>query len=309
MPRRFPHLGPGATGFRLSVFAGGEIVAKTMRCLRLDAPAKINLTLRVLRLRDDGFHEITTRMAPVALCDGVTLEARAAGGIELVCDAPDLPTGAENLAVRAALVFGEMRGSPPGLRIRLEKRIPQGAGLGGGSSDAAAVLRGANLLFDAGFSTEELAAAAATLGSDVPFFLYGSACDCSGRGEIITPLPDFTWPRSVLLLKPPFEAETPHAYRRWKDSAPLPGIDYSPQPVAWGELANDLERPVFEKFPVLARIKTWLREQPGVEAALMSGSGSTMAAFGPPETDWERTIAEARARFGASLFAAVTALR
>lgn len=279
-----------------------------MPSLRLEAPAKINLSLRVLRRRDDGFHEIATRMIPVSLCDTVTLEERAETGIELVCVAPGIPKDESNLAVRAAKAFEERLGRPIGLRIGLEKRIPHGAGLGGGSSDAAAVLRGANELFGAGFSVVELARIGATFGSDVPFFLYGKACDCTGRGEVVTPLRDFTWKRSVLLLKPPFGVETPFAYRRWKDSGELPGIEYASQKVDWGEMVNDLERPVFEKFPVLARMKTWLREQPGVEVALMSGSGSAMFAIGKPDAEWDGVIAAARERFGEALFALVVDL-
>lgn len=276
-----------------------------MRCLRIEAPAKINLNLRVLRRRDDGFHEIATRMVPVSLFDTVILEERSDEGIELLCDEPGIPLDAGNLAMRAAKAFEERWGQPIALRIRLEKRIPHGAGLGGGSSDAAAVLRGANELFESGFSLGELAETGSALGSDVPFFLYGTACDCTGRGERIAPLPSFAWKRSVLLLKPPFGVETPFAYRRWKDSEELPGIDYAPQGSEWGEMVNDLERPVFEKFPLLARMKTWLREQPGVEAALMSGSGSTMFAVGAPERDWSGVTAAAREHFGDALFAAV----
>ena len=241
------------------------------------APAKINLSLRVLGKREDGFHDIETLMVPIDLADELVLEpvASAPGGIELVCSDPTLPTGAGNLAFRAADLF-RARFAPamPALRLILNKRIPHGAGLGGGSSDAAAVLLALDGFLATGLTTAQLAGLAAELGSDVPFFVYRSAAMCRGRGERVEPVPP-PEPLPLLLLKPPFPVPTPFAYQRWRDSRELPGVRYATQRFGWGELVNDLERPVFEKYLLLADLKSWLLEQPEVAGALMSGSGST----------------------------------
>ncbi|CAA9227892.1 MAG: 4-diphosphocytidyl-2-C-methyl-D-erythritol kinase [uncultured Chthoniobacterales bacterium] len=246
--------------------------------MQLRAPAKINLSFRILGRRDDGFHEIETLMAPVSLCDELTLAATDdAGVVHFSCDDPSLPTGDDNLAVRAARLFFAATGIAGGVRIALRKRIPHGAGLGGGSSDAAAVLLGLHRMFGSGLETAALAALGAEIGSDVPFFLYRSACVCRGRGELVepAPLPD-TLP--LLLLKPAFGVATPWAYGRWKGSKELPGIRYDAQSFGGAEFVNDLERPVFEKYVFLARLKMWLLAQPEVGAALLSGSGSTVLA-------------------------------
>jgi 4-diphosphocytidyl-2-C-methyl-D-erythritol kinase len=126
-------------------------------------------------------------------------------------------------------------------------------------------------------SRETLAAMAAELGSDIPFFIYQSAAIIRGRGEHVEPV---SFPRELplLLIKPPFGVPTPWAYQRWKDSREIPGVPYAAQEMEWGTLVNDLERPVFEKYIVLADMKTWLLEQPEVAGALMSGSGATVFA-------------------------------
>ncbi|MES2572177.1 MAG: 4-(cytidine 5'-diphospho)-2-C-methyl-D-erythritol kinase, partial [Verrucomicrobiota bacterium] len=168
-------------------------------------------------------------------------------------------------------------GIEPHLRIALSKQIPHGAGLGGGSSDAATVLLALNGIFETLLSRETLAAMAAELGSDIPFFIYQSAALCRGRGEAVIPEP-FPHRLPLLLIKPPFGVPTPWAYKQWRDSIELPGISYAPQTLEWGTLVNDLERPVFEIYLFLAELKRWLLEQPEVDAALMSGSGSTVFA-------------------------------
>jgi 4-diphosphocytidyl-2-C-methyl-D-erythritol kinase len=241
------------------------------------APAKVNLALRVLQRRDDGFHEIETLMAPISIFDTLEIERRESGGLVFTCSDAALPTDERNLAVRAAQHFCGSFGFQPNVSIALQKEIPHGAGLGGGSSDAATVLLALDALFKTELPREELAALAAELGSDVPFFLYQSAAWCRGRGEIVEPCA--LTPLPVLLIKPPFGVPTPWAYQRWRDSLEIPGIAYAAQPSAWGELVNDLERPVFEKFLQLAELKSWLLAQPETAGALMSGSGSTVFAL------------------------------
>ncbi len=265
------------------------------------APAKINLSLRVLGRRADGFHEIETLMVPLSLADEVEVVSNPSlspGSIELTCSDPSLPTDDGNLAFRAASLFRDrFDGQMPGVRIVLSKNIPHGAGLGGGSSDAATVMLALNDLCQAGRTTDELAALAAELGSDIPFFVYRSAAVCRGRGELVTPC-DFDARLPLLLLKPGFPIPTPWAYGRWRKSREIPGVPYQPQVFPWGELVNDLERPVYEKHLVLAEIKRWLLERPEVAGSLLSGSGSTMIAllYGPEAAD---SLAEKiRQRFG-----------
>jgi len=241
------------------------------------APAKINLSLEIRGKRPDGFHEIETLMVPISLADTLDIQRADGGGIAFTCSDPTLPAGDDNLVARAAKLFFERRKMKPNVRIHLEKRIPHGAGLGGGSSDAATTLMGLNELFGAGFDTPALSAMAAELGSDIPFFVYRSAAVCRGRGELVEPVA-FAEPLPLLLIKPPFGVPTPWAYQHWSGSKELPGIPYGAQVFPWGKLVNDLERPVFEKYIFLAMVKRWLLAQPEAEGALMSGSGSTMIA-------------------------------
>jgi 4-diphosphocytidyl-2-C-methyl-D-erythritol kinase len=274
--------------------------------MQLSAPAKVNLSFEIKGRRADGFHEIETLMVPVSLSDRLTIErAGADGQIQFSCDDPLLPTGEENLVVRAAMLFRERTGIGAGVTIALEKKIPHGAGLGGGSSDAASALLGLNELYDARLPQDELLELAARLGSDVPFFLARSPAICRGRGELVTPV-SFEASFSFLLLKPDFGVSTPWAYGKWKESRELPDIDYSAQGFDNVRLVNDLERPVFEKFVFLARLKTWLRRQPEVAAALMSGSGSTMFAVLRDDGKAEALAARARTEIDPQLWTCVT---
>jgi 4-diphosphocytidyl-2-C-methyl-D-erythritol kinase len=259
--------------------------------MQLSAPAKINLSFRIKGRRADGFHEIETLMAPISLADQIAIErAGDDDGIRFTCDDPSLPAGDDNLVVRAAKLFCQRANITSGITIVLEKKIPHGAGLGGGSSDAASTLLGLNELFAAGLPQADLLQLAAQLGSDVPFFMVRSAAICRGRGEIVEPMSLVTKMRLVL-FKPDFAVPTPWAYGRWKESKELPGVDYSPQEFNGAQFVNDLERPVFEKFVLLAHLKTWLRQQPEVAVALMSGSGSTVFAALRPDADAKNELA------------------
>ena len=252
--------------------------------ITLAAPAKINLSLRILGKRPDGFHELETLMVPIKLADQIEISAVPGHGISLVCNDPDLPLGSDNLCVKAVEAFREETGISHGVAISLMKRIPHGAGLGGGSSDAANVLKGMNEIFDRPLVAEELQQLAASLGSDVPFFLHDGAAWCRGRGEILedaAALPA----RTLLLIKPPFPVPTAWAYKRYAEmktsEAGMP-----PRESQWLgdiEITNDLEAPVFGKYLLLPVIKEWLRGQPEVESAFMTGSGSTMVAVIAPD--------------------------
>lgn len=259
------------------------------------APAKVNLSLRVLGKRADGFHELESLMAPLDGNQlGDVLHFEQADFFSLHCDAPGVPLDESNLVTRAVRKFEQGTGKPCSWKITLEKHIPHGAGLGGGSSDAASTLLALNDLDDAGFSREELAAMAAGIGSDVPFFIYGQACMVRGRGELVEPVEVAGLSgSSVLLLKPGFGVSTPDAYKNCLEAAELDGVDYSAQRMPWGELGNDLEKPVFYKHRFLAEMKVWLLAQPEVSAAMMSGSGSTMMAFPHRAGDVDALLARA----------------
>ena len=244
--------------------------------MQILAPAKINLSLRILGKRSDGFHEIETLISPISLYDRIDIEKQNRW-IDFSCDDPILSTGDDNLVVRAAKLFFEQTEIKSGVSIKLEKKIPHGAGLGGGSSDAAATLRALNQLCDAKLSRDELAKIGSEIGSDAPFFLFESPALCKGRGEIVEPMKLKT-KSPILLLKPVFGVSSAWAYSRWENSKEIPGLSYLPQNFDGQVFVNDLERPVFEKFVFLAQLKTWLLKQSEVSAALMSGSGSTVFA-------------------------------
>jgi 4-diphosphocytidyl-2-C-methyl-D-erythritol kinase len=266
------------------------------------APAKINLSLRILRRRRDGFHEIETLIAPISLCDEIQIEQRSGKrGINFHCDDPSLPTADDNLAVRAANLFFEKTRLDAGVSIVLKKKIPHDAGLGGGSSDAASTLLALNELFHARLPREALAKMAEEIGSDVPFFISQSAALCKGRGELVTPT-RLRKQLSVLLLKPDFGVPTQWAYAHWRDSREIPGVSYVAQEIAGQTLLNDLERPVFEKFIFLAEMKMWLLKRPEVSVALMSGSGSTIFAVLRGNADADRLAKQAKAELDPELW-------
>jgi 4-diphosphocytidyl-2-C-methyl-D-erythritol kinase len=254
-----------------------------IQAMQVFAPAKINLSLKILGRRADGFHDIETFITPISLCDKIDIVKRGRS-TDFICDDPTVPLGEENLVVRAATAFFQKTKQKGGVSINLQKKIPHGAGLGGGSSDAASTLLALNQLFETNLPREALAKIGEEIGSDVPFFIFESAALCRGRGELITP-EKLKETISILLLKPEFGVPTASAYKRWQDSKELPGINYAPQELHGHRFANDLERPVFEKFVFLAQLKTWLRQQPEVGAALMSGSGSTIFAVMRPNAD------------------------
>jgi len=277
-----------------------------MQMMQVRAPAKINLSLKILGRRNDGFHEIETFIVPVSLYDEIRIDRRPTGkGIEFACDDPSVPAGDDNLAVRAAKTFFKRTKLNSDVSIRLKKKIPHGAGLGGGSSDAASTLLALNEVFEMNLPREALAKMAETIGSDIPFFIFQSAAICKGRGELVTPA-KLRVEFSLLLLKPEFGVSATWAYQCWQDSREIPDISYAAQNLAGQTLANDLERPVFEKFVFLAQMKMWLLKQPEVGAALMSGSGSTVFAVLRENADANRVAERAKAKLDPQLWACST---
>ena len=251
--------------------------------VRILAPAKINLGLAVLGRRADGYHELRTLFQAVSLCDTVSLR-RARSGVRVRCAAlADL--GERNLAHRAADLFFEMTGISGGVRIELEKRIPAGGGLGGGSSDAAAVILGCCRLYGVRPRPERLDAWAASLGSDVPFFLTGGSAVGSGRGEAIEPLAPLSVPVVALLHLGTEGLSTAAVYRRLgSDALTGRGRDLTILIARWREgnlrrlgaaLFNDLEPPAFALAPGCAAVKEALLEA-GAAGSLLCGSGSSV---------------------------------
>lgn len=274
--------------------------------ITLPSPAKINISLRILGKREDGFHELETTFCKLALADTVTIKRAKTGDSRLKCNDPSVPTDESNLAMKALRAFEKEIGTAYPCTIHLEKRIPSGAGLGGGSSNAAVTLQGLNLLAKEPISRARLLELAAEIGSDVPFFLLDeNAAIGIGRGEQVQAIP-FPWRLPVVLMKPPFPIPTPWAYQKWAASKQLEGVLYAPQVFPWGEMVNDLERPVFEKFTLLPTLKMKLLDQPDVIGALMSGSGSTLFAITRTAAACENIAALATEWCGPESFVCVT---
>ncbi|MGB0292880.1 MAG: 4-(cytidine 5'-diphospho)-2-C-methyl-D-erythritol kinase [Luteolibacter sp.] len=271
--------------------------------LTLPAPAKINLSLRVLRRRDDGFHEIESLMTPLpGLVDHITISDAGSDTFRFSCSDPTLEPGESNLVVKAIRAFEKASGLEVNCAIHLEKHIPHGAGLGGGSSDAATTLLALNDWYNSPVDEEMLVKIAGDIGSDVPFFMLNGPGMVRGRGEIIEAAPAHT-PLPVLLLKPAFGVATPDAYKRWRDSQWLPSLDRSKDRKVDGiTLINDLERPVFAKHYFLAELVGWLENQPECRAAQLCGSGSTVFAILTNPTDGEVLASRAQEQVDSSLW-------
>ncbi len=257
-----------------------------MRGLTLLAPAKINLGLLVRGRRPDGYHEIETVLQMVSLYDEISI-AEGGEGIDLTLDAPGLPEGEENLVVRAARLFCRELGKEPQLRIALKKKIPVGAGLGGGSSDAAATLAGLNRFWGNPLSRERLMALAVQLGMDVPFFLFSATALATGRGEILKALPSPAPPLWVLLVHPVRKISTREVYEGLKlglttkhKHISIRRFSVTTFKKGPSELPNDLERVTFKAYPLLREIKESLFEL-GALGGAMSGSGSTLFGIFP----------------------------
>lgn len=290
-----------------------------MHVIEKDSPCKVNLVLNVLGKRPDGFHEVETVLHPVQLCDRIRCE-RAAQGLELTCSDPALPTDASNLVFRAAVVFLQATGLREGVRIHLDKRIPQAAGLGGGSSNGATTLLALNELFGRPLAPDRLQQLAAALGSDVPFFLQSRPALATGRGERIEPLDFFPALRGAafLLVYPGFGIPTAWAYQQLAHfPEALHGKPGRAQALVGllqtGDLRraapafyNALEAPAFAKYPILELYQEFLRAQ-GAAATLMSGSGSTTFAVLENESDARRLEQKFRAKFGSCWTAVVPA--
>ncbi len=256
----------------------------------IKTPAKLNLFLEVLRRREDGYHEIRSIMVPIDLFDEIELK-KTAKGIQVWCSDPSLPVDERNLAFKAASLYLGKAGIKEGVYIGIKKRIPISAGLGGGSSDAAAVLKGLNKIYQR-FSGTQLVELAKQIGADVPFFLYSSPCLAKGVGEILEPL----CPRMLhfVLVTPYIQVSTAWAYREY-DKLHLTKSEQSSIKRYWKEgnikalLRNDLEKVTIASFPVIKELKTLLLKK-GAKGVLMSGSGPTVFGIFESRQDANRVV-------------------
>lgn len=268
-------------------FANGEETSLRVGC-------KVNLTLRITGRRPDGWHELDTVFLPLCAPSDTLRLAPGGEGLTLRCTAPGIDPD-DNTLTKAYRLFAEASGFRPAVTAALEKGIPHGAGLGGGSADAAALLGWLNAVAPAPLPFPALAALAARIGADVPFFLYNVPCRASGIGERLAPCPEWLEAAGVagaglVLLCPTERVSTPWAYAawdRWAENRPTPLTDArngaishpSQNPSGGGAsirwLENSFEPPVFEAFPRLRRLRERLLRE-GAFAAVMSGSGSSL---------------------------------
>ena len=252
--------------------------------MKIRAPAKINLSLRVVGKRSDGYHLVDTIIVPVSLYDDILIHKERKAGpkdrLTVTCDLATVPQGRKNLAYKAAALLLKGKAINESVRIRIHKRIPVGAGLGGGSTDAAATLVGLNRLFRLGYTIKQLERVAAALGADVPFFIQSVPARARGVGERLTPLrrvPRF-W---CVIIYPNFSVSTAWAYQSQPVKLTKPivntSINFSLESFANLRklLVNDLERVVMGRYPRIGLLKEELSRR-GAVGTLMSGSGSSV---------------------------------
>ncbi len=286
--------------------------------LILRSPGKINFGLDIIRKRRDGFHELESLMVPLDVCDEMVFEPREAGhGVTMECDVPDLPTDSSNLVIRAAELLRRHADVTFGAHIKLRKRLPIAAGMGGGSGNGAVALNGLNQVWRLGLPREQLLPLAATLGSDCALFLDPKPSYCHGRGELVEPVSDAA-ARTLraahfVLINPGFGISTKWAYEQVRPfltgragavKVIVDSLTAGDLPAAARAMVNTLEGPALPKFPLLGMIKESLAHN-GCVAAMMSGSGATVFGVAMDRASAERAMAAARAKFGQKMWMTV----
>lgn len=277
--------------------------------ISLKSAAKINLYLEITGNRADGYHDLVMILQSIDLCDRVDIRKIGIDEIQILCNHPDVPCDRSNLAYKAAALMQSIYPEIGGIEIALDKQIPMGAGLAGGSGNAAAVLVGIDRLWDLGLTQSQLCDLAAQLGSDIPFCISGGTALATGRGEILSPLPDLKDLILVICKPRQIAIATAWAYQTFRSQGLLAtsevkdhnlssqmvaaiasGGDTAPHRI--GKLLyNDLERVVLPAYPAIAHLKQQLLEQECL-GAMMSGSGSTVFAIAP-DLDRAHSIAAA----------------
>ena len=265
-----------------------------MDILTIRSPAKLNLALRIVGKRADGYHELQTIMQKISLYDEIELRLSSRQGISVTTDDPSVPSDERNLAYQAALKILESAHISTGVAIHIRKNIPAGAGLGGGSSNAAAVLKGLNKLLGCKLTSSSLKKLGVTLGADVPFFLYTkNTARAGGIGERLSPV-TIERPLWFIVIYPGFSVATAWAYRNYKiltnkiKHIKLPNsISDINQVLLY--LVNDLEQVVLGQYPEIKKIKNDLIKA-GACGSLMSGSGSSVFGIFPDEKRAQRAL-------------------
>jgi 4-diphosphocytidyl-2-C-methyl-D-erythritol kinase len=254
---------------------------------RIKAPAKVNIRLKVIGRRPDGYHELVSIMVPVDLFDELALNVPFDGRIKIRSNGFDVPTNEDNLIYHAAESFMSLTGINDGVSINLRKNIPVAAGLGGGSSDAAATLVGLNCIYSKPLSDSDLHTLAQELGADVPFFINCRPALVTGIGEILESVPK--WPDLwYIIITPPFRVSTAWVYENLKLELTTGEYDYIKSVLENDTynisriLENDLENVTSASFPIIKTLKKLLKDA-GAEGAIMSGSGpSVFGIFSTP---------------------------
>ena len=313
MRRSFREAGSIFSTIDSPCFFGANIPVLAPFCLmslERTSPCKVNLLLNILGKRADGFHELETVMQPVGICDRLSFARQADGG-QRTCDHRALPVDGGHRVHRAATAFWQKAQIKEGVRIHLEKKIPLAAGLGGGSGNAAVTLLGLNELFGQPLPAGELEKIAASLGSDIPFFLQTHPALAVGRGESIQPLDFFPCLRGtyLVLIHPGFGISTAWAYQQLaKHPAALNGqpgrakqlialLQDEDLAAAGAAFYNSLEAPALPKYPLLALYQEFFRAH-GAAATLMSGSGSTTFALIRGQAAAEHLVEKFKGKFG-----------
>lgn len=291
--------------------------------LSLPSFAKINWRLRILGRRPDGYHEVETILQTISLHDDLHFEIDGGGGISLSCDEPDIPADDQNLVVRAASALRERFDVDAGVRVRLEKKVPAKAGLGGGSSNAAVSLLALTRLWNIEATPAELLEIAATLGADVPFFLVGGCVEATGIGATISPLPDTSVDVAhLIVITPNASISTAKAYSALGSAAlttsrndPILSSSHRGAKIGnsqlWplrDSLNNDFESVIFDIEPEIRRTKETLL-QAGALEALLAGSGSSVFGIFGSREDQQRAVNEIKPEPGWRIFPCVTVSR
>jgi len=279
--------------------------------ITVEGRAKINLTLDILGKRPDGYHEVAMVMQSIGLSDTITLEK--SDKISLEIDEASLPADESNLAWKAARLILAEAGINEGIHIKINKRIPIAAGLAGGSTDAAAVLKGVNSLFALNYSDVKLCELGAKIGSDIPFCIMGGTMLSTGRGEVLERLPEFK-KTYVVLAKPPIAVSTAWAYKNYDEAKDIahPQNDLFIESLkdgdrdrAAGLLCNVLESVTIKKYEIIDEYKKMMLEN-GAMAAMMSGSGPTVFALVKDEETAQKIAAFMKQNTEAAVFVTET---
>lgn len=275
-----------------------------MKTIKLNAYAKINLSLDVLRRKSNGYHELAMIMQQISLKDIVTIKENNTNKVEIKCNNPNVPTDSKNIAHKAATLLSERYNKNIGITIDIEKNIPIAAGLAGGSTNAAAVLKGLNEIWNLNLTTQELMDISLELGSDIPFCIMGGTALAKGIGEELTPLKSFK-DKHILLVNPDLPVSTADVYKgldicnikdRPDTDLLIEAIELNDEYKLAQNMKNVLESVTIKQLPIIEEIKNMITDQ-GAIGSLMSGSGATVFGIFKDEVSLEKCKIQMEKRF------------